>query len=474
MSLETEFYNAILYYFSEKKIEKSRTPEVNEEKIKVRLNEILKKYESSLIDFSKMSDLTLKQKKYIGKSKRRHIKSFLPSSDEDILSICVKRIIDRNFKLRFPNRNRICKELFNVLPAILQMSDFTIYRFEFSNYFNSVNSKYVFEKFISSKLSKRDEIDLLSTYTSQTHFAYAGLRPSNSIAEVIALDFDKNIKKLLFSKGLIFYERFIDDGMIILNYHMPQDEIEAVLNKAITDTFYDNSVEIKCKGKNKVKINPLKSKYLSSKSLQTGQLQQPEESNTFDFLGYSFVLTCEYKKQRYNYSIVYGISKEKRLKYIDRIKKFFRICYCNKNNTEEYQNVVLLEHRIHCFVTRQVYVLRHLKSHIWKAKGFISNYGELRYLAFDAEKNLDSETTEFLEKGIQQAFDELNLNIKSPSFLQKYNLLENLKKNKTLLFVPKIGYDKSSLEKLCSKVGVSSKSYEGLVRKYLIKMKVGY
>ena len=127
MSLETEFYNAILYYFSEKKIEKSRTPEVNEEKIKVRLNEILKKYESSLIDFSKMSDLTLKQKKYIGKSKRRHIKSFLPSSDEDILSICVKRIIDRNFKLRFPNRNRICKELFNVLPAILQMSDSVSY-----------------------------------------------------------------------------------------------------------------------------------------------------------------------------------------------------------------------------------------------------------------------------------------------------------------------------------------------------------
>lgn len=474
MSLKKELHNAIQYYFSEEKIRKSGNPEVSEEKIKTRFDEILKKYESSLINFSKMTDFTLTQKKYTGAKKHRHIKAFAPSSDEDILSICVKRIIDRNFKLRFPNRNQICRELFNTLPAILQMSDFTIYRFDFSNYFNSVNSKYVFEKFINSKLSQRDEIDLLSTYTSQTHYAYAGLRPSNSIAEVIALDFDKNVKKLLFDKGLIFYERFIDDGLIILNRHMAKDEIKIILDKAVNDTFYDSTVEVNCDGKNKVRINELKSRYLSSKNLQPKQIQELKKIDTFDFLGYSFQLICKYEKQKYNYSIVYGISEEKRLKYIDRIKKLFRICYCDKNNKDEYQNTVLLEHRIRCFTTRQVYVLRHLKSYIWKAKGFISNYGELRYLSFDAEKNLDSKTAEFLEKGLQQAFDDLKLGIESPSFLKHYNLLENLKKNKTLLFVPKLGYDKSSLEKLCAKVDISSKSYDGLVRDYLIKMKVGY
>ena len=348
------------------------------------------------------------------------------------------------------------------------MSDFTIYKFDFSDYFNSVNSKYVFEKFIRSKISKRDEMDLISTYATQTNYAYAGLRPSNSIAEIIALEFDKHVKENLFNKGLIFYERFIDDGLIILNSHMDCKELESILNEAVSYTFYDSAIERKYFARNKVRLNKSKYKYISSKDLQS------KKSDAFDFLGYSFNLGCDKNGSQTKNHIVYGITEEKRLKYINRIKKFFRNCYCNKNNPEEYQNEVLLEHRIRCFATRQVYVLRHLKSYTWKVKGFISNYGELRYLAFDADQTLDPETTKFLKTGIKQAFDELNLKTKVPPFLENYNLFENLKRNKTLLFVRKIGYDKSSLERLCSEVNVSSKSYDGLVRDYLIKMKVGY
>ena len=62
-----------------------------------------------------------------------------------------------------------------------------------------------------------------------------------------------------------------------------------------------------------------------------------------------------------------------------------------------------------------------------------------------------------------------------------YNLFENMKVNKTLLFVEHIGYSKHALERLCSQVGINlfdcegkMRSYGNLVRDYLIKVKVGY
>ena len=466
MSLESVLRNVLQDHFSEENVKKTGNPKVDREAIEKRFEEIIQKCESSSFDFSKMKNLAITQKKYLHQNKRRYIKSFLASSDEDILSICVKRIIDRNFKLRFPNRNRICKDLFNILPAMLQMSDFTIYRFDFSDYFNSVNSEYVFEKFIRSKIKKRDELNLLSTYVKQTIFAYAGLRPSNSIAEIIALEFDNNIKKRLYNKGLIFYERFIDDGLIIINCHISNDELDSILKDAINCTFHDSAIEIRCTISNNVKINHSKSRYISGKNLQANA------SNNFDFLGYSFSLKRD--KSNCKNCIVYGITEEKRLKYMNRLEKFFRSCYCDKSNEDEYQNFILLEHRIRCFVTRQVYVQRRLKSYTWKVKGFIANYGELRYFA--GTNMLEPETDNFLKTVIVKAFDNLKLNTTKPPFLNNYCLLENLKKNKTLLFVRGIGYDKPSLERLCTKVHINlcKKSYDGLVRDYLIKMKVGY
>jgi len=62
-----------------------------------------------------------------------------------------------------------------------------------------------------------------------------------------------------------------------------------------------------------------------------------------------------------------------------------------------------------------------------------------------------------------------------------YNLFHNMKVNKTLLLVEKIGYNIDSLEDLCKQVGVSPtdasgrrRGYGNLIRDYLIKVKVGY
>lgn len=66
------------------------------------------------------------------------------------------------------------------------MSDFTIVKFDFKDYFNSVSSIYVFEKYLKYNILDRHEIDLIKAFAYSTKYAYAGLCTSNAIAEIIA------------------------------------------------------------------------------------------------------------------------------------------------------------------------------------------------------------------------------------------------------------------------------------------------
>ena len=79
-------------------------------------------------------------------------------------------------------------------------------------------------------------------------------------------------------------------------------------------------------------------------------------------------------------------------------------------------------------------------------KGFISNYGELRYL-LDKPSVLPG-TKDFLLNMIRDAF--LNNGVSLPYFMKPngYNLFESMKKNKTILLVDNIGYDYNSLVNL--------------------------
>ena len=76
-------------------------------------------------------------------------------STENILCQCIKQILDREFKIKYPNRNKISKSLFNVIGTIKHMSDFTIVKFDFKDYFNSISSVYVYDKIMKSNLSLR-------------------------------------------------------------------------------------------------------------------------------------------------------------------------------------------------------------------------------------------------------------------------------------------------------------------------------
>ncbi len=439
------------------------------------ISKVKKAVEDLSFNFGDATTIVLRQG-----NKKRLVKQYANLySIENIACQCIKQILDKMFKIKYANRGKIIKKFFGIIGATIQMSDFTIVKFDFKNYFNSVSSVYVYEKFVKERLENRWQIDLIKLFVESTKYAYAGLRTSNAIAEIIAKNFDNLLCQMFSSSGLIYYERYIDDGIFVLNRHVEKDKINELLNKALVNVFHDELV--RCKIKCKTSFNNEKFKYITRRSLVNKNL-------SIDFLGYEFFLSLSNAKKA-RVDIKYGITEEKQKKYNDRLDNI--ISYYKDKNSDDFDNVELLRHRVAAFASREVYLVKHFKSYVWRVKGFIANYGELRYLlnSNPSDKKtlnlLDRKTENYLKNMIDDAFKRANLDDKL-YFLRNnskkaYNLYENMKINRTILLVENIGYDYKSLVKLCKKIGIDNidskgtrRSYDNLVRDYLIKIKVGY
>jgi hypothetical protein len=122
------------------------------EKTKDEINDIFEYVKKDVQDlsynFSNSNSIILNKN-----GKKRFVKQFLnPYSTESVLCQCIKQILDRVFKVKYPNRNKSIRALFGILTAVKKMSDFTIIKFDFKDYFNSVSTMYVYEKFLKAKL----------------------------------------------------------------------------------------------------------------------------------------------------------------------------------------------------------------------------------------------------------------------------------------------------------------------------------
>jgi hypothetical protein len=403
-------------------------------------------------------------------SKKRLVKLYPERySSENILCQCLKQLLDKDFKVKYPNRNKISRALFSTLSATIQMADFTIVRFDFKNYFNSISAEYAFNKYIEYKISDRLTREILSDFCRKTKFTFAGLPTSNAIAEIVATEFDSTLKKAFNSLGIVFYERYIDDSVLILNQHVNEYTIKKMLDSILDVVFCDKAVSVskRCS----TKYNASKYSYITKRTLTGTPV-------SFDFLGYEFWLHLSSKRKTI---IQYGITQDKRMKYRKRLEQMIKQ-YTDPCSTD-YQNCELLRHRIMAFSSREVYLSVKKQSYIWKAKGFISNYGELRYLL--GTDLLHADTDHYLKNVIKDSFSQAGV---IPYFISDadkidsgYNLFHNMKVNKTLLLVDGIGYDYKSLTALCAKVGINNidangnkRTYNSLVREYLIRVRVGF
>lgn len=421
------------------------------------IESVTNSYNSKSFNFSTFADIRLNQGE-----KKRNIKMYSNFSCEEILCIYLKRLLDRKFRIKYPNRNSFMHSLFDISNALRDMNDFTIYRFDFKNFFNSVSSMYVFKKYIKVSTLERYQIDLMEDFVNSTRYAYAGLNTSNIFCEIIAKHFDESLTLKLMDAGVIYYRRYIDDGIIIFNQFISSDYCSAIIEEAIQDVFYDTSII--CKPRCRVKLNSEKEEHITKRELNFSNDQLE-----FNFLGYQFVMKNTPKGKT---DFKYGISPNKIKKYTKKIDNLIRSYKSDKK-----ADIVLLRHQIKAFSSRTVYRITKYKTVIFRTKGFISNYSELRYRT----SSLTPETKTFLDNVIVDAFD--NNGISLPYFMKAkqkestYNLFNNMEKYRTLLFVEEIGISAPTLEKMCKQIGITvdgTKKYDGLVSDYLIKVKVGH
>lgn len=145
-----------------------------EEAVEIIANDAIESLKNGTFDFKSFLHLDLNQN-----GKHRQVIMYKPFSPEELLCIFLKRVLDRKFHISYPNRNEYIRTLFDTAAAIKDMSDYTIFKFDFSDFFNSVSSEYVYHKYIQSASLERYQDKLMANFVNATKYTFAGLNTSN-------------------------------------------------------------------------------------------------------------------------------------------------------------------------------------------------------------------------------------------------------------------------------------------------------
>lgn len=391
--------------------------------------------------------------------KKRVVYSYPKLSCEDILCQYLKRQLDKSFQIRYASRSKIMNILFNILPVVKDMNDFVIIRADFKSFFDCVLTEHVYSKYIQESLISRADKDILEQYVSTFKHCYAGLCLSNGMTEIVCRDFDERIKAKLAKVGVFFYERYVDDLLIITNRYISKDDFLQLINTTIREVF----------GKCQVKLSTSQGKfsYINRRNMSA--------ISKFNFLGYDFQLSEVTKtKNNKTYKEIqfkFGITEKKRRKYKGIIEKAF-IQYKNDRNME------LLRQRIKIYSSRVV-IARTIgsSSFDWLTKGVVSNYNELRY-------HMDSllpDTNSFMKNLYFDLLRQYGCQI--PFFLKQsttnpsiYCIYSNMSRNRTIMFEKNIGVSETTVIKWIRKLNpmynAFGKDYYRIVVDYLDLIKV--
>lgn len=386
-------------------------------------------------------------------NKKRKIASMPSESLENYLTKALSKIVNRKLKIEFANRNKILLDLFDCLKGLSKFKDYTIVRFDFKHYFDSLSTEYIYKKYLIEVDFTKEERIVLEKYISSIKHCRAGLPLSNTLAEIIGRDFDRVLQNSL--KGIMFYARYVDDGILILNTVYSLDRIKDILNEVISIVFYDTSITVNTKNKALIDFN----KKFACLTYVNGK-------QNFDYLGYKVIL--EYKRND-KLSICLGISDNKINKYRNKTKS---IILKNYKDYEKLRIILkLLSRRVVYTVSKNNDVKR------WVTKGITYNYKDLFFFG-----EIDYQTEQFLKSLYTKSFTDLN--IKVPDYLRNiessrgYNLYYCLMTNKAFILDEIIGSKKDDLIRLVEKVNKNyscrGKSYHELIKELLIDCAIGY
>lgn len=370
------------------------------------------------------------------------------STNEEMALKYLKRRLDIELNIKYANRNCIMRELFPVIENIACLGDFTIFRFDFKHFFESVEARGIFDEYVADTNLRRYEKDLLKQLTDLYKYCFAGLPTSNAFIEIVANRFDQVLKSKFGDKGLCFYSRYVDDGILVFNEFVDKMYIQKVLDDAIREVFNMPSV----------RLNADKTCYLTK---YTGDLR-------FDYLGYQFEKNRRGKKVNF----LFGIADSKIKKYQNKLDCIIKQ-YIKDNNIE------LFRHRILYYISRIVFYTntnsRYSTLGKWDVSGIIENYGLLRKYIVNKSRLIRT-TQVFLFNGVYNGCVRAGLiNKKIPYFLREkgkdvYSIAYGLQKNKTIIFHPNIGwsaeYLKKQITRLAPEMDLKKKSYRELSKIY--------
>jgi len=425
-----------------------RNLSLTESEVDIQINRLFNEISNNNYDFSTYNRNIITQHK-----KKRIVYDYDKLSCEDILCQYLKKQIDLVFQVKYASRSKIINIMFNVLPMIKDMKDFVIIRADFKSFFDTVLVKHIMDKFIIKSSLKRYDKELLEEYAREFKYCHAGLCLSNSMTEIVCRDFDQKIKAKLYQHGVFFYERYVDDILIIMNKYITIEKFMDILNSTVREVFGESPV--------KLSDDPDKFAYIAKRNINTETIEK------IQFLGYEFEL--DFDGNQINFK--YGISKKKRDKQSNIIKRAI-IDYRSNNNLE------LLRQRIKMYSTRVV-IARNIGNSTfnWLTQGIVANYNELQH-HIDC---LTEDTDHFLKNIYLNLLSQERISL--PYFMVQsrrensvYNLYSNMKRNRTIIFHESIGVSRQTLlnwiQKIDSSYFDSGKSYYRIVLDYLEKIKI--
>lgn len=362
--------------------------------------------------------------------------------EEQITLDYYKLLLNRYCNLRFPNRSYIMAEIMNIVPDLHRYHAYTIYKFDFKDFFNTISSKKSFAYICDELDLKTFEYEFLKKYTRVINELIPGIGLHNTLVEVVGRKFDLEIKKT-FQEGCLYYARYVDDCILILDEKIDREKIEKVILRLMKQCFG-----------NKSKINYDKTDYYNSSCTNI----------KFDYLGYEFK-TGQLAKSEFKF----GIAQSKLEKYINVIKDIVIEYKVTKD-------IEVLSYKLELLFKRVVYygVRKNSNKYRWQVRGISDSYKELKRFMKNSKdfKRITRGTENFFTREVERVFriNRVAMPAKIKNQLKNNKFTSCFLNNKTLLLHQKIGLTHNKLKqklRTFDNSNLENDSYNELANKLL-------
>ncbi|KJD57466.1 hypothetical protein B5Z21_09540 [Bacillus velezensis] len=367
--------------------------------------------------------------------------------EEQIVLDYYKILLNVNYNVKFPNRSYIMTELMNLLPYLHLYKYYTIYKFDFENFFYNVCPAQSYKLLSSSTTLRLKELKFFEKYIKELDRYRPGIGLHNTLIEISGMRFDQEVKANFKNRGLLYYSRYVDDCIIILDETSKETDLEKTILKLMKKYF----------GK-KLKLNKDKTTFKSTN----------DTNYTFSYLGYCFQKGQSVKNQ---YKI--GINEEKLKKYVSKLNKIIL-------EYDQTKNIELLSFRLELFFKRIVYFgdRNNDGNYRWQVRGISDTYKELKRFMHktNPDKLITRDTLDLFKKEINICFKKNKIGIppKINNQIKNNKFISCFKNNKAFLIHPKLGLNKEDLINHLSKFNeknIESLSYNELAKLLLVKIK---